>query len=192
MQKHSTSFRNPSRKHIPYEWKYIFLEREDVPEKEPLFIGVRGNRITRNAIYKLIRRIGESADVRGAHPHKFRHTFAVMFLRNGGNVYALQKILEHTTLEMVKEYLALAQADVDQAHRTALSRRKSQSKSSLTLDLNTRPPTTHVILDKRSLHYIALSGSDITKRHITIHCKISQLLYLHFPVDVPSHYAVPL
>ncbi len=41
------------------------------------------------------------------------------FLRNGGNMYALQMSLGHTTLNMVKKYLNLAQADLEAAHRQA-------------------------------------------------------------------------
>ena len=68
---------------------------------------------------ELLQRVGERAGVRKVHPHRFRHTFAVNFLLNRGNVFALQRILGHTSLEMVNRYLAIAQADIEQAHREA-------------------------------------------------------------------------
>jgi site-specific recombinase XerD len=50
-------------------------------------------------------------------PHTFRHTFAVMFLRAGGNTFTLQQLLGHTSLAMTNRYVALAQADIENQHR---------------------------------------------------------------------------
>lgn len=74
---------------------------------------------SRTSLARLIRDIGKRAGVDDAHPHRFRHTFAVTYLRNGGNPYTLQTIIGHTTMEMVKKYLALAQVDIEEAHRRA-------------------------------------------------------------------------
>jgi integrase/recombinase XerD len=71
------------------------------------------------AIRFLVRRIGENAKVPNAHPHRFRHTFAITYLRNRGNPLTLQKILGHSTLEMSMKYLDIALSDVAKDHRFA-------------------------------------------------------------------------
>lgn len=102
-------------------WAYL-KERERGPS-EPLFpadSGTRtGERLTRSGVLQLIERLGKVAGVQSARcsPHTFRHTFAISFLRAGGSIYVLQELMGHSTLSMVKRYLAIAQADMDSQHR---------------------------------------------------------------------------
>jgi integrase/recombinase XerD len=67
----------------------------------------------------LIKRIAERAGVRDAYPHKFRHTFAIAYLRAGGEVFTLQMLLGHGSLDKLRHYAQIAQVDVEQAHRKA-------------------------------------------------------------------------
>lgn len=48
--------------------------------------------------------------------HSFRHTFAVGYLRRGGSVFHLQKVLGHTSLEMTRRYTNLVTADLQAVH----------------------------------------------------------------------------
>jgi integrase len=57
--------------------------------------------------------------VPNVHAHRFRHSFALEFLRRGANVYALKEILGHSTMDMPLRYLALVQADTQSAHQLA-------------------------------------------------------------------------
>lgn len=75
--------------------------------------------MTRTSLAHLFQQIKKRAGILDAHPHRFRHTFSITYLKNGGDPYTLQDILGHTTMEMVRRYLALAQVDIDAAHRKA-------------------------------------------------------------------------
>jgi site-specific recombinase XerD len=46
------------------------------------------------------------------HAHKFRHTFATKYLRNGGEIERLRRILGHTTYVMVMRYVHLDKGDL--------------------------------------------------------------------------------
>lgn len=51
--------------------------------------------------------------------YDFRHTFAIMFLKNGGNLFALQDIMGHSDLTMTRRYVKFASEDTEQQHSKA-------------------------------------------------------------------------
>jgi integrase/recombinase XerD len=77
--------------------------------------------LSKNGLYHLTRKWGELASVSEARnsPHTYRHFFAVTYLRNGGDVFSLQRILGHTKLEMTQRYARLAEIDVRRIHSSA-------------------------------------------------------------------------
>jgi integrase/recombinase XerD len=99
-------------------WRYV-ASRQDTQDSDPLFASKLNRSMTRTKLAEMFSKIGKRAGVNNVHPHRFRHTFAIQYLRNGGNAYTLQMMLGHSSLEMVKHYLRLAEVDVDNAHRRA-------------------------------------------------------------------------
>jgi site-specific recombinase XerD len=86
---------------------------------DALFTGSQGA-LQPRGIQGVIARLGRRAGVATrCSPHTFRHTFARGYLVNGGDVFSLQQILGHATLDMVRRYVTLSEADLVARHRTA-------------------------------------------------------------------------
>lgn len=100
-------------------WTYLASRPDRGDPGAPLLATLNGKPLNRDSSRGILDRIAARAGVEGCHPHRFRHTFAIFYLRNGGDVFSLQRLLGHASLEMVRRYLALADSDLEQAHRRA-------------------------------------------------------------------------
>lgn len=80
-----------------------------VPPSDVLLLTSEEVPITRDTIKNMFRRLRVQSGVSRLYPHLLRHTFATRYLENGGNIYALQQLLGHSSLDMVKKYLHLSQ-----------------------------------------------------------------------------------
>jgi len=78
----------------------------------PVFATRSGGSMTRNAIGLVVKRMGKRAGVPRVHPHLLRHTFAVRYVVEGGDVASLQRILGHTDPQMSLHYANLADEHV--------------------------------------------------------------------------------
>lgn len=86
---------------FPKGTKYLIETRNQTP-------------IHRNTYQRDLSILGKKLGIQ-ANPHKYRHTFAVNFLRNGGNIKQLQLLLGHSDLQTVNLYLQLAEQDLEQS-----------------------------------------------------------------------------
>lgn len=102
-------------------WKYINNYRpQPLTERiTRLFLSKPGLPLTRSGIQQMLRRSGRRVGITGVRcsPHTFRHTFAKNFLLNGGDIFSLQKILGHSSLSSVRNYLNLFSVDIKKQHR---------------------------------------------------------------------------
>ena len=82
-----------------------------------LWVSVHGERMTYTALRGLLRRRAQLAGLKEIPtPHDFRRAFALVMLRNGVDVFSLQKLMGHADLQVLRRYLAQTDQDVQTAH----------------------------------------------------------------------------
>jgi integrase/recombinase XerC/integrase/recombinase XerD len=114
-------------------WRDRFRDLFVVRDVRQLFLNSSGEPLSVNALKLVLQRAGARASVPRVHLHLLRHTFATNYLtREVGDALRLQLILGHTSLAMVKLYIA--QASLQQS---ILERRSSP------MDLLTDGPAAH-------------------------------------------------
>lgn len=83
---------------------------------ENAFLSTCGTPMTENSVKLMFTKLAHGSGVQRLHAHLCRHTFATRFLLNGGDVFTLQQILGHSSLEMVRNYVNLASNHIAMQH----------------------------------------------------------------------------
>ena len=95
-------------------------ERGTLPPMAPLFASKtnrnKEGRLTRSGLRRVLVLLGDAAGVVGIHPHGMRRTFAVWSLRNGMDIFHLQRLMGHEDIETLRGYLGLVDDDLRRAH----------------------------------------------------------------------------
>jgi len=100
-------------------WRYLMYRGED--SKRVLWLSEERKPLHGSGIQSAIDRIKKRAGINEAGcVHRFRHSFALSFLRADRNPFNLQYLLGHSSLEMVRNYTAtLGMEDALKAHECA-------------------------------------------------------------------------
>ena len=94
---------------------YLRSRKDDC---QALFVTDEGSRLTYDGLRAILTRRGELAGLKEIpSAHDFRRTMALEFLRNGGDIYSLQRILGHASMAVLWRYLAQTDTDGKNAHR---------------------------------------------------------------------------
>ena len=107
-------------------WKYIYKYRKPKQSDEPaLFLSMTnknaGGRISDACVQHLIERVKALTGITDMRvsPHVFRHTFAKMYLRAGGDVFSLSREMGHSSTQVTNIYLQdFSSSDARRKHTT--------------------------------------------------------------------------
>lgn len=116
--------KNQSFRYVPFQpifgkvLRQYLKVRGNSPTKA-LFISQDDESLSSRRIQELLRDYGKQANITNVRvsPHTFRHTFAKMYIQNGGDPFSLQTILGHSTMDMVRRYVNMYGKEIDEAHR---------------------------------------------------------------------------
>lgn len=100
-------------------WKYLIYRPSNTTIE--LWLSEKGKPLHSSGVQSLIKRLKQRARVNGnGSTHRFRHTFALNFLRADRNVFNLQYLLGHSDLDMVRRYTStLCMEDALKAYEKA-------------------------------------------------------------------------
>ena len=101
-------------------WRWLMVRPQCLAPN--LFVSQNGKPLARTILGRHIRHIGERAGVSPCYPHLFRHTFAIMYLRAGGDAYSLQYLLGHSDMTVTRMYVSIAAVDVGEMYKSPLDR----------------------------------------------------------------------
>jgi len=81
-----------------------------------LFVTYEGERLEYEGLRAIIIRRAVKADVETPSLHSFRRYFALEYLRAGGDIFTLQKLMGHADLQILRRYLNQLDEDLERGH----------------------------------------------------------------------------
>jgi len=104
------------------EWLQIRAPQlpEHAQSQTALFVGIRGTRLTSQAIWQRLRARGVQAGISTpVHPHMLRHSFASHVLQSSGDLRAVQEMLGHANIGTTQIYTRLDYQHLAKAYDAA-------------------------------------------------------------------------
>jgi integrase/recombinase XerD len=94
------------------------LFQKKMKSENILFISKRGTKLSRMAIWKIVKKYTEQAEVqKDVHPHTFRHSFATHLLEGGADLRAVQEMLGHADISTTQIYTHIDRDYIKQVHK---------------------------------------------------------------------------
>ena len=94
-------------------------------EEEPaLFLNARGERLTRQGLWQILKEYAKSVGLEGITPHTLRHSFATHMLSGGADLRSVQELLGHANISTTQVYTHLTTDHIRQTYEKSHPRAK--------------------------------------------------------------------
>jgi integrase/recombinase XerD len=86
-------------------------------DRKALFLNHRGQRLTRQGFWLILKRYAKSAGLGQISPHTLRHSFAAQKLDSGADIRDLQQILGHANISTTQVYARIGHREEKRSRR---------------------------------------------------------------------------
>lgn len=90
--------------------------RQYFGDVDEVFLNAYGDPFTAEAFRTRLNRMKKVLDIPRLHPHMFRHTFCRNYILNGGDLFTLQKIVDHANISTTRKYIQMDDEQIRQQH----------------------------------------------------------------------------
>lgn len=101
--------------------RYLNISRPrllKIKESEPLFLNRFGKKISRQSLWKLIKRYAKEARIKKPiRPHTLRHSFATHLLERGADLRSVQEMLGHSNISTTQVYTHINKERLKAIHK---------------------------------------------------------------------------
>lgn len=89
-----------------------YLEVRGGKDDDYLFCNNYGRKANERTFQQMVKDYNNNRGIDRSSIHAFRHTFARLYILNGGNAFLLQKLMGHSDISVTKEYVDLFGTDL--------------------------------------------------------------------------------
>ncbi|MCY8233700.1 tyrosine-type recombinase/integrase [Priestia endophytica] len=94
-----------------------------------IFMNAYGEPLKADAVRRRFHRLGKRLGIQKLHPHRFRHTFIRNYILNGGDIFTLQKIVDHSDIKTTRKYIQMEEGHIKEQHNKFSPVRRYLSKN---------------------------------------------------------------
>jgi integrase/recombinase XerD len=93
-------------------------------EEAALFLNARGERLTRQGLWQILKEYAKAVELAGITPHTLRHSFATHMLSGGADLRSVQELLGHANISTTQIYTHLTTDHIRRTYEQSHPRAK--------------------------------------------------------------------